>query len=192
MSLVRNQPCVSHEALMARFQAGFECDAFEQIVCFYMRPALAVARQILSDSTLAEDAVQETFLRVIRKRKQYIPTSPFSRWFYTILRNVCVDMLRRRAREKGLAERIAGRCERAVRADSSETLELLSALRAGERDVLLLRIIHGLSFRDIAFALDISEEAAKKRAQRAMRRLRAKVRDSEGYAGKPAKLPIAL
>ena len=58
----------SHETLMARFQARLDADAFEQIVTFYINPALAVARQILLDDTLAEDAVQESFLRVIRKQ----------------------------------------------------------------------------------------------------------------------------
>ena len=45
--------------------------------------------------------------------------------------------------------------------------------------MLVLRIVHGLGFRDVAAALGISEEAAKKRAQRALKRLRAKVYDSE-------------
>jgi DNA-directed RNA polymerase specialized sigma24 family protein len=43
---------------------------------------------------------------------------------------------------------------------------------AGERDVLVLRIVEGLPFADVAAALDISEEAAKKRAQRGLSRLR--------------------
>jgi len=53
----------------------------------------------------------------------------------------------------------------------------------------VLRIIHGLGFRDVAAALGISEEAAKKRAQRALRRLRTKIHDSKRQ---PGALPIAL
>jgi RNA polymerase sigma-70 factor (ECF subfamily) len=188
----------SHEALMAGFQARLDSEAFEQIVSSYMSPALAVARQILSDSALAEDAVQESFLRVIRKRHQYIPGSPFSCWFYAIVRNVCVDMLRQSARQKELIEEIAGTPPsgdpagdepNTPRTDLSEIPKILNVLARGERDVLELRIVHGLGFRDVAAALGISEEAAKKRAQRALRRLRAMVCDSQSL---PGKLSVAL
>jgi RNA polymerase sigma-70 factor (ECF subfamily) len=179
------QPVLSHEALMARFQARFDSDAFEQIVSSYLSPALAVARQILSDHALAEDAVQESFLRVIRKRDQYTCGSPFSCWFYAIVRNVCVDMLRQRARQKELMEEIAARDElNRPPTDSPDVPNMLDVLAHGERDVLELRIVHGLGFRDVAAALGISEEAAKKRAQRALRRLRAKTCDLESLPGK--------
>jgi RNA polymerase sigma factor (sigma-70 family) len=180
----------SHEALMARFRACLDLDAFDQIVSCYMSTALAVARRILSDHALAEDAVQESFLRVIRKRHQYIPGSPFSSWFYAIVRNVCVDMLRQSARQKELIKEVAARNEPNTRqTDLSEIPEILNVLARGERDVLELRIVHGLGFRDVAAALGISEEAAKKRAQRALRRLRAKICDSKGS---PGKLLVAL
>lgn len=175
----------SYETLMARFQARLDSDAFEQIVSFYISPALAVAGQILLDNTLAEDAVQESFLRVIRKRDQYIPGSPFSGWFYTIVRNVCVDILRKRAREKEVLENAAAIIEPSKpRTGLSEIPKLLDILANHERDVLELRIVHGLGFRDVAAALCISEEAAKKRAQRALKRLRAKFCGSESSPDK--------
>jgi len=182
---MQNTHVPSHETLMARFQARLDSDAFEQIVSFYISTALAVARQILSDDTLAEDAVQESFLRVIRKRDQYIPGSPFSCWFYAIVRNVCVDMLRKRSREKEVLENFATIVEPLKpRTDLSEIPKLLDILSSHERDVLVLRIVHGLGFRDVAAALGISEEAAKKRAQRALKQLRAKVCDSESSQDK--------
>lgn len=175
---------------MTRFQARLDSNAFEQIVSFYMSPALAAARQILSDYALAEDAVQESFLRVIRKREQYIPGSGFSCWFYAIVRNVCLDMLRKCARQKEAIEKIASSREPNIpRTDLSQITELLDVLARGEQDVLVLRIVHGLRFRDVAAALGISEEAAKKRAQRALKRLRAEFCDSESS---PGKLPVAL
>lgn len=197
VSLMQRAAVQSHEVhppvadkLMVRFQTRLDSDAFEQIVSCYMSPALAVARQIVSDHALAEDAVQESFLRVIRKRVQYIPGSGFSCWFYAIVRNVCLDMLRKCARQKEAIEKIVSRGEpNKLRTDSPEIPELLDVLAHGERDVLVLRIVHGLRFRDVAAALGISEEAAKKRAQRALKRLRAKICDSESS---PGKLSMAL
>ncbi|MEA3227164.1 MAG: sigma-70 family RNA polymerase sigma factor [Planctomycetota bacterium] len=175
---------------MVRFQTRLDTYAFDRIVSAYMKPAVRMARQILSDRALAEDAVQESFLRVIRKRDQYIPASPFSCWFYTIVRNVCLDMLHKLNREKETIREVAVRCEpKSLGTDMPEIPELLNVLARSDRDVLVFRIVHGLGFRDVAAALGISEEAAKKRAQRALRRLRARIHDSKSS---PGTLPIAL
>ncbi len=186
---MQKDSAISHETLMVRFQSRLDSEAFDGIVSAYMRPAVGVARQILSDHNLAEDAVQETFLRVIRKRHQYKPGSPFSSWFYAIVRNVCTDMLRKRAREKKrISEAVLEREPVNQQGDMSKISELLSVLSRDDRDVLVLRIVHGLGFRDVGAALGISEEAAKKRAQRALKRLRARIHDGSSQET----LPIAL
>lgn len=175
---------------MVRFQSRLDSYAFDRLVSAYMKPAAGVAWQILLDRTLAEDAVQESFLRVIRKRDQYIPGSPFSCWFYAIVRNVCLDMLRKCNREREAIGQVAVSCRHgSPGADLPQIQELLSVLARSDRDVLVLRIVHGLGFRDVGAALGISEEAAKKRAQRALRRLRASICNSSNSDGQ---LPIAL
>ena len=170
----RTQP-ITDEALMARFQCALDAGAFDEIVSRYLSSAVAVARQILSDSALAEDAAQEAFLRVVRKRQQYQPDKRFSSWFYTILRNICRDMLRKQTRQRALVREVAARQtanDTGPPTDSSDELELLRILSPEARAVVDLRVAQGLSFRDVAAALGISEEAAKKRAQRALKQLR--------------------
>jgi RNA polymerase sigma-70 factor (ECF subfamily) len=163
----------SDASLMSRYQDHGDTDAFGQIVTRFLPPAVAVARQILSDRALAEDAVQETFLHIVRRRRRYIPSMPFSSWFYAILRNVCKDMLRRRSRQADLVRNVAAReTTRHEAPPSTDTLERLATLPNDMRAVLTFRVVYDMSFRDIAAALGISEEAAKKRAQRALRRLR--------------------
>jgi RNA polymerase sigma-70 factor (ECF subfamily) len=138
---------------------------------------------MLLDEALAEDAVQDAFIRVIRKRHQYIQSEPFSSWFYAILRNVCIDMLRKRRRDQKLAGRLC--CElsdRTVVKSASRELSLLDMLPSRERTVLELRVVHSMSFKEVAVALDISEEAAKKRAQRGLRKLRQKLSRAERRA----------
>ena len=63
-----HQGDTSSESLMARYQSRLDGAAFEEIVARFLAPALAVARQILTDRALAEDAVQEAFLRLVRRR----------------------------------------------------------------------------------------------------------------------------
>ena len=172
---MQQQDGTTSEDLMARYQRHLDSAAFEEIVSRFLGPALGVAKQLLTDAALAEDAVQETFLRLVRRRSLYVPSMPFSSWFYTILRNVCTDQLRRRARHTELLREVASRGADQVYGpapEPTERVELPASLREDDRKVLMLRVIHGLPFRDVAAALGISEEAAKKRAQRALRKLR--------------------
>ncbi|HUU93335.1 MAG TPA: sigma-70 family RNA polymerase sigma factor [Phycisphaerae bacterium] len=165
----------SNEHLMARFQARLDGAAIDEIVSRFMTPALAVARRILPDAGLAEDAVQEALLRVVRNRRRYDPARPFSRWFYTIVRNVCRDMLRRQARHAELVRQAAAQVETGSETpgdDLPSAEGLLSQLPPGERNVLVLRVVSDMPFDEIGIALGISTEAAKKRAQRGLRRLR--------------------
>ncbi len=181
---------ISYETLMAKFQQTLDREAFCKIVCHYTQPGLSAARQILHDNHLAEDAVQETFLRLIRKRGQYKSSEPFSGWFYAILRNTCLDMLRKKKRGEKAIQEISLESEIVTYCgcEPSETVfALLNRLHSGEQDVLRLRIVEELSFRDIGIVLGISAESAKKRGQRGLRRLRTIIREAEASDDLPTK-----
>jgi len=172
---MESKPQISDEALMIRFVAELDSQAFDQIVARYLGPSLAVAGQYLQDFSLSEDAVQTAMMRVIKQRSRYQPGRPFANWFYTILRNTCRDMLRSQSRQARLVREAAAVKASGMQAASDgglETRDLLATLPKILREVLELRILHGLAFKDISAALDISPEAAKKRAQRGLRQLR--------------------
>jgi RNA polymerase sigma-70 factor (ECF subfamily) len=169
-----------HDDLMALFKKRLDETAFERLICDYTPSAAALAHQMLRDPALAEDAVQEAFVRVIRKRRQYVSSRPFSHWFYAILRNICIDMLRQQKREKNAIQYFRHQIKRYVRNEPpSDCVTLLSALPLHERSVLELRAVHSMTFEEIAVALDISAEAAKKRAQRGLRKLRKQIEQNE-------------
>jgi len=168
---------------MRRFKASLDQVAFEGLVEEYASGAKAVANQMLCDQALSEDAVQEAFVRLIRKRRQYVPSEPFAPWFYAILRNVCIDMLRKRQRDRKMVGDLLSEAGNQTRAKSmSRQLSLLDMLDHPEKNVLELRVVHSMSFREVAAALEISEEAAKKRAQRGLRKLREKLSRAERRA----------
>ncbi len=171
------------EMLMAAFQRRLDAVAMARLVSLFDRPALAVAIRILGQRSLAEDAVQEAFLRVVRSRDQYDPSKPFSVWFYAILRHVCIDVKRKWARDQAAIQEYAARLDGGSAGPGSDRrglLDLMRTLPRGERDILVMRIVDDLSFADIAAAVGISEQAAKKRSQRGLQRLREKVRAIEG------------
>ena len=158
---------------MARFQRTLDDTEFETIFSALYRPAMAVACRLLPTVAAAEDAVQSTFLKVVRKRDSYDARWPFEPWFYRVLRNTCMDSLRRRAarpEEPGHQAAVQN-----LPGPAQPDPSLVVAIRGvpeGQRAVLELRIVHQMRFAEIGVALGISEEAAKKRGQRGLRALR--------------------
>jgi len=162
------------EELMARFVKALDEEPFQELASRYVDRAHAVASAVLHNRTEAEDAVQEAFLRVIRSRRRYAPDRAFSPWFYTILRNVCRDVQRKRKRrEQFLREQAltVGHCP----LPETACWDLVEELPLPQQRVLQLKIGQGLTFGETAAALGCTVEAAKKRAQRALKRLREKV-----------------
>lgn len=92
----------SDEDLILQFQEG-NVYAFEQIVNRYKDQLVNFAFRFLGDIEDAEDIVQETFLRVFRKKKAYKNVAKFSTWIYTITGNLAKTELRRRKRRKLLS-----------------------------------------------------------------------------------------
>lgn len=162
-------------ALMLRFALEEDAPSFDELVRRYYAPALAIARGRLRDAPLAQDVVQETFVRVFRERRRYDATRSFAAWFYTILRNAATDAARRRTRhcEKLdlFADSVPESSHPALPAGNHDCDTLLSALSPADRELLVLHHIHGMSFWEIAEVLRISPEAAKKRAQRSLKKL---------------------
>lgn len=106
-------------------------EAFGEIVERYKRPLYAVAYRLLGDSGLAEDAVQETFLRAYRALGRFRLGAPLAPWLYRIATNLCHDLGWNRARQTiGLNEDQAAR-----QADSSEQPDEALARRETHRRV---------------------------------------------------------
>jgi len=158
---------------MTRYRDHDDQAAFGTLMQRYKATALAMAEGRLPQGGLAEDAVQETFVRIARAAERYDPQRPFSAWFHDILIKVCIDAQRKQSRyRERLTDWAAQRPEAAAPADEDRPLRrALAVLNDSDREILLLRAVQGLSFHEIGQTLRCSESAAKKRGQRALRRL---------------------
>ncbi len=144
----------------------------------------AVAYRMLGSVSEADDAVQETWLRLHDQDPEQVEN--MRAWLTTVVSRVCLNMLRsRRARPVPLADvhvpdpvvTLADRDDpqqQALVADSVglALLVVLDALSPAERLAFVLHDVFGMPFTDIATALDRSEAAAQQLASRARRRLR--------------------
>jgi RNA polymerase sigma factor (sigma-70 family) len=176
---------LADEHLMAAVRSRLDEPAFEELARRHAGRAMNTARCMLGSAEAAEDAVQECLLRLVRARRTYRPGKPFGPWFHTLLRNACRDELRRRARqqqplpavpESGTAEPHA---ELETAATARSATQALDRLPDADRRILMMRIHGELGFEEIGRVLGLSTECARKRAYRALERLRSDLAGKE-------------
>lgn len=165
------------------------------------RPRLqSVAYRMLGSLVEAEDAVQETWIRLSRTDAQSIEN--LGGWLTTVLSRVCLGVLRsRRAHyEEPLADRdepepeLVGPEEEAILADTMgpALLLVLEALTPSERLAFVLHDLFAVPFEDIAPIVDRSPAAARQLASRARRRLQGSDEAHPGDRGRHQELVEAF
>jgi RNA polymerase sigma-70 factor (ECF subfamily) len=151
---------------LARACAEGDTDVFAAIYENHGERMKSIAYHQLGSIPDAEDAVQETFLKVHRAASGYNGEAAFTTWLYRILINTCYDMLRRRSRrirEAPIDDVVAaGHAGNAVDDVKRMALrKLLDELPEQRRTVFSLFEIEGLSHAEIAGILDITEGNSK-------------------------------
>ena len=169
-------------ALAAACLSG-DLRAYERLYSLHGARMKNLARNILGSTTDAEDAVQETFLKVQRSIASFRGQSSFVTWTFRILVNTCYDERRSRLRKKEVAaaddqqrDDVAPLPEpRAAVAHPTLRLALeraLTKLTRHQRDVFLLYEVEGFRHAEISSMLEISEAASKNTLFQAKKNLR--------------------
>lgn len=142
--------------LLACFRAG-EPAAFDRLVERWQGPLLRFASSLLRSDEAAEDAVQDSFLRLIRKGPPAGSDGLLGPWLFRVCRNLCYDAMKTDARERKRRLQARPPGEEAAPAAALERGELaallsreLERLPAREREVLRLKVHEGLSYLQIA------------------------------------------
>jgi len=189
------------EDLIAHIQEG-EDWATEELVNRYQQKTYTIAYHMCSeDSEEAQDLTQEAFLRAFRSLGKFRGDSSFYTWFYRIVVNVCLDSRRRSRRwklifspwrqvqgGKGSPGEIPE--EQADMRDDINPVSALSgkqfareikkslkALPERQRLVFQLKVLHGMSIREIAEVIGTAEGTVKSHLFRATRFLREELKE---------------
>jgi len=133
----------------------------------YKNGIFRYALSITKDPYLAEDVLHDTFVKLLTGGIR-CASGKEQAWLYRIARNLCFDHLRRSKREQAYAETPA-RSD-----DQFEYIELISPLSPMEQEIVTLKIVGGLSHKEIGSVLGITASAAQKRYERAISTLRSK------------------
>lgn len=171
----RRAPVDSLPTRFARKDAGSVDEAYLR----YGARLYATAHRLLGDQERASEAVQEAFLRAWQKAHTYDDERPLGPWLQAICRRTAIDAFRRHRRDPepidddSLGSRVP---------DGLDDIELmwevgaaLDRLPDGEREVMRLAHLYGLTYPEIADQLDLPVGTVKSRTHRAHRRLAAEL-----------------
>jgi RNA polymerase sigma-70 factor, ECF subfamily len=178
-------------ALVRACQKG-EAGALDALIRATYADVYALCRRMLADPDEAADATQEVFVRVMRSVVGFRGDAAFGTWLHRVTVNVCLTALRKRSKARA-AGMVAGGTPFALPGDdallastdtapddAAETADLLARSEAAlaqlpedARAVVVLRDIEGLSTKEVAELLGVTETVVKVRLHRAHARLRA-------------------
>ena len=163
---------LEEERLIERCQAS-DLAAYRQIYDRYAQPLLRTAVRMLRAPQEAEDAVQETFLKLFRSIGGFRRGSRLSTYLFQILHNTCLDMLRKRKRAAQVdadAETLAAPSTHELSHSLSEALDgLPSRMKA----CFVLFAVERFSQEEVAAILGVNVGTVKTNIHRARRKLRA-------------------
>ena len=143
----------------------------------------------LGDRDTAQDIVQETFLRVAKRPRKLIGIRSCHNWLLRVARNLSIDHLRRLARQRkhsqALLEKAGGERDAVETADQklgrSESRDRvrteINNLRPRLKEIMLLKIQEGKSYREIAEITDLTVTNVGYLAHQAMQTLKLKLKD---------------
>lgn len=193
------QPMGDDEELLRRFNAG-DAAAFEVLLQRYKGPVYNFLLRSVRRPDVAEDLLQDVFLRVVQRADQFQGNSKFSTWLYAIARNLCIDTSRKMAHRRHpsldapagnpdgqpLLERLAAANPGADRESVSRELgeriaRAVEELPEDQREVFLMRQVQHLPFKEIATIVEVPENTVKSRMRYALERLQQALGEYEDY-----------
>jgi RNA polymerase sigma-70 factor (family 1) len=168
------------EKELLKLIADGDHSAFQHLFHSHYTQLAFFARTIVGDLPTAEDLVQDAFVRLWEKRQTIRDQGNLRSFLYTIVRNVCLDFLRRLNNRTAKQEEFAYLIEHdsaflEVAVLQEELLRLVMSevemLPEKYNRVIRMIFIEGLSYEEISQQLDLSEAAVRKQKERALKLL---------------------
>jgi RNA polymerase sigma-70 factor (ECF subfamily) len=169
-------------------------EAYAELVRFYHPRVYNLCLSLLLNPSEADDAAQEVFVKAFTSLTKHKPDLSFAAWLHRIASNHCLDLLRKRKRQKtdsldnllslggdsfeGSSRNLMDPEDRTLeRGDQLHlAMNALAALTVDQREVLVLREVEGLSYEEIGLTLECSLDTVKSRLHRARQHLLEKAR----------------
>lgn len=161
--------------------SDFEKNLLNQIYKEYNIKLFHIAFGILHSHADAEEAVSSTFLKIVKhiEKISRLPSPQIAPYCIVIVKNEAISIIRRKRKEPIFEdiEILSGTVDNTSKLlseqiDKEDLLKAISQLSDEERQFIYLRYVNEMNYKAIADLMGISEEAAKKRGQRIIGKLR--------------------
>lgn len=193
-------------ALVERIRGG-DASAWDELLAAYQHRLFTVCMRMLGRRDLAEEAAQDTMVRLMEGLSSYDGRARLSTWIIRVAMNVCLSRLRRERHRRhpsldgsadvGAADRPEPRHTQTAEPSPASGVELseqrdrlAAALRFigdDQRAILILRDVQGLDYDEIARVLEVPVGTVKSRLFRARAALRAAMESQAFRPGRPAR-----
>ena len=160
--------CKISEGDMSALTVVYDCMA---------RQMFALALSILKSYADAEDAMQETFLKVIQSINTYRKNGNARAWLLSITRNTAIDIMRKKNNSLCVEDTAFVSKESKDFADKIAIEDALMTLDREDREIVVLKIVSGLKFREISQLTELPLTTVQKRYQRALKKLKTQLKD---------------
>ena len=181
-----------HELLRAYVDTR-DVDSLSAFLCRYQESLLRFVAKLLRDPDVAQDVVQETFLRVARNPKRLLSVESCHNWLLRVARNIGMDHVRRLTRVRRHAPLVATQAASvAEERQQGETATLereeerdrvraeIQKLKPRHRELLLLKVQEGKTYREIAQITGLSVTNVGYLLHHAMKSLAHRLRETPG------------
>jgi RNA polymerase sigma-70 factor, ECF subfamily len=153
--------------------AGGEIEAFRFLVERYQKQALSHAAAILGSRSEAQDAVQEAFIDAYNSLARFDISRAFYPWLYVLVRNRCFKLLAGRKPADDIDEVVILAPKPGISPEEGLALErAFRAMTAENREIVTLKYLDGLSYKEIAEYLGIPQGTVMSRLFYARRELK--------------------
>lgn len=178
---------IKDEILFARFKKGDQ-EAFNEILMRYQAPIMTYIVKSTGNKEKAEEVFQDVFFKVVDRREQFKTKVSFKAWLYTIARTTCIDAARKRQRTPYMSSIYRDDEEqRDEKLESQEPSaqdlthelqidgqlkEALDEIAPEQKETFVLKVMHEMTFEEIAVTMKCSVNTAKSRMRYALEKLR--------------------
>lgn len=175
---VTSEPAATRDEDEAAETAAWSESAFEGFYADTRDGLWRYLRRVSGDPALADDVLQDAYLRVLRKPGREATPKERRSYLYRVATNLLKDRWRRRGRERSLLDRLVGRdpawtvpSPAGPVGDRLDLASALDGLAPRERSLLWLAYAEGLSHREIARVMDVKPDSVKVMLFRAKKKL---------------------
>ncbi len=161
-------------------RSGRRIEAFEALLAAYQNKVFRLCYSMLGDRAQAEDAAQESFLRIWKSMERYRGDASLGTWIFAITRNVSLTAISKRGAHRAAPLEEADRVPPQAPDRERDLVRLVARLPDNYRQVVMLFYMEGKSYDEVARMLDLPLGTVKTYLHRARQQLASMIKEAEG------------